>query len=160
MLDLDLSGLGQSVGKELTILWHDLEHWQRDNPAILSGYRPETGSYSASIASLFYLHNESVNIWSHLLGSIAFGFTAPILYRKLKGMYRTATAGDLFAFGCFFAGCVFCLGMSGVFHLLSNHSAAVQRWGNQLDYMGIVFLIWGSFVSSIFFWLPGKERPN
>jgi adiponectin receptor len=41
--------------------------------------------------------------------------------------------------------------MSATFHAISNHSPEVARWGNQLDYLGIVCLIWGSFVPSIYY---------
>jgi hypothetical protein len=49
----DLRWLGRSVEEEfeyLTVLWEEIEHWQRDNPAILSGYRPQSNSYSSSFA--------------------------------------------------------------------------------------------------------------
>lgn len=54
-------------------------------------------------------------------------------------------------FGCFFAGAVACLGMSGTYHTIGNHSHEVAVWGNKLDYLGIVGLIWGSFVPVIWY---------
>jgi adiponectin receptor len=100
---------------------------------------------------LFYLHNESINIWSHFLGAIGFAIAAPIIYRRLKPLYRTASAEDYAVFLCFFIGAIGCLTMSGTFHLLCHHSAEVARWANQLDYVGIVLLIWGSFIPSIYY---------
>lgn len=44
-----------------------------------------------------------------------------------------------------------CLGMSATYHALANHSERVARAGNRLDYLGIVVLIWGSFVPSIYY---------
>jgi len=41
------------------------------SPAILTGYRPAL-TYLACLRSLLRIHNETVNIWSHLLGSIFF----------------------------------------------------------------------------------------
>jgi adiponectin receptor len=52
---------------------------------------------------------------------------------------------------------VVCLGMSATFHTLSNHSDTVAKWGNKLDYTGIVALIVGSYVPALyygFFCLP------
>ncbi|KXX76775.1 ADIPOR-like receptor IZH2 [Madurella mycetomatis] len=60
------------VETALLILWDELPHWRRDNAFILSGYRQTSNSVRASLASLGYLHNESVNIWTHLLGAAAF----------------------------------------------------------------------------------------
>jgi adiponectin receptor len=104
-----------------------------------------------TLISLFYLHNETINVYSHLLGAIAFAFAGPILYKRLKPMYKTVSKEDSIVFGCFFFGAVFCLGVSSIYHLVSNHSSAVSRWGNQLDYLGIVMLIWGSFIPSIYY---------
>jgi adiponectin receptor len=41
--------------------------------------------------------------------------------------------------------------MSATFHTISNHSHEVARFGNQLDYAGIVFLIWGSFIPVLYY---------
>lgn len=38
---------------------------------IRSGYRVNCNSFSSSLKSLFLLHNETINIWSHLLGTLA-----------------------------------------------------------------------------------------
>lgn len=37
------------------------------------------------------------------------------------------------------------------FHITSNHSAEIHRRGNQLDYLGIVILMWGSTIPSVFY---------
>jgi hypothetical protein len=39
-----------TLRQELTLLWPEIEHWQRDNPAILSGYRRESHSLWTSIS--------------------------------------------------------------------------------------------------------------
>ncbi|KAF2457764.1 adipor-like receptor [Lineolata rhizophorae] len=46
--------------------------------------------------------------------------------------------------------------MSATFHTISNHSERVARVGNALDYLGIVALIWGSFVPSIYYGYGGE----
>lgn len=47
--------------------YHELDEWQQDNHFIKSGYVKQTNSYKECFKSLTYLHNESVNIYSHLL---------------------------------------------------------------------------------------------
>jgi adiponectin receptor len=54
-------------------------------------------------------------------------------------------------FSCFFFGAVACLGMSATYHTISNHSHEVAVLGNKLDYLGIVFLIWGSFIPVLYY---------
>lgn len=43
-----------------------------DNEFIRSGYRINHHSCCRSFKSLFTCHNETVNVWSHLLGAIFF----------------------------------------------------------------------------------------
>lgn len=65
--------------------------------------------------------------------------------------YTSAAAADVLVFSCFFAGAVLCLGMNAAFHALVDHSEAVARWGNKLDYTGIVALIVGSYVPALYY---------
>jgi len=141
----------QKIEEKLTVLWNEVDTWQQDNHYIVSGYRPASNSYRKSAGSLFYLHNESVNIWTHLLGSLAAIIGSVVLYGELKERYHSATQDDVLVFACFFAGAAACLGMSATYHAISNHSHGVAKFGNKLDYLGIVFLIWGSFVASIYY---------
>ncbi|KAL5352473.1 hypothetical protein ACLOAV_002421 [Pseudogymnoascus australis] len=134
------------VKDALVVLWDDLPSWQQDNHYIISGYRPASESFTKSFGSLGYLHNESVNIFSHLIPSIGSVVLAIALYRVVVPRYESITQGDILAFACFFAGAAFCLGMSATYHTISNHSHLVARFGNKLDYVGIVFLITGSFI--------------
>lgn len=136
---------------KLTVLWHELPSWQQDNHYIRSGYRPASNSFRKSAKSLGYLHNETVNIYTHLIGSVAALITGLILYRILGPRYETATLEDVFVFGCYFLGAILCLGMSATYHTISNHSPEVSSFGNKLDYLGIVFLIWGSFIPIIYY---------
>ncbi|KAI6777165.1 hypothetical protein HG530_001110 [Fusarium avenaceum] len=141
----------------LLLLWDELPEWRRDNAFILSGYRQSQNSYAHSFRSLFYMHNESVNIWSHLLGAIIFLASAAYVDRVVRPRYASASSTDVLVFACFFGGAVVCLGMSATFHTLLNHSATVAKWGNKLDYTGIVALIVGSYVPALyygFFCLP------
>jgi adiponectin receptor len=128
----------KKVSHALTVLWSDLPSWQQDNHYIHSGYRPASNSFSRSFSSLSYIHNETVNIYTHLLGAVASLICSVYLHALIKPRYDRATTEDVMVFGCFFAGAIACLGMSA-------------KIGNQLDYVGIVCLIWGSFIPSIFY---------
>lgn len=140
-----------TLKEELLLLWDDLPHWRRDNAYIQSGYRPSQASYLHSFLSLGYLHNESVNIWSHLLGSVAALAGATYLYAVVHPRYKSASESDILVFGCFFGGAIVCLGMSATYHALTSHSYEVSRWGNKLDYTGIVLLIVGSYVPTLYY---------
>lgn len=141
----------KKVEQALTVLWNDLPKWMQDNSYIQSGYRPQSNSYAKSAASLGYLHNESVNIWTHLIGAIMALTAGTFLYVEIRPRFNEATPEDTVVFSCYFLGAVACLGMSATYHTIANHSPTVAKFGNRLDYMGIVFLIWGSFIPSIYY---------
>ena len=142
------------------IHWDDLDHWMQDNHHIHSYYRRASYSYKRSFASIFQLHNETVNIWSHLLPATLSLPGAAILYTILKPRYDKASSADVVAMSCFFLGATVCLGMSSMFHTLSNHSPTVSRVWHQLDYAGISCLIAGSFVPSVYyaFWCEPRKQ--
>ena len=142
----------------LTVLWNEIPAWLQDNSYIHSGYRPPSNSYHKSATSLGYLHNESVNIWTHLIGALLAGCAAVVLYYVARPRFEMANTEDVMVFSCFFIGAIACLGMSATYHTISNHSESVARFGNRLDYVGIVFLIWGSFVPSIYYGFSAEPR--
>lgn len=142
------------------VQWADLPHWQQDNQHIHGSYRKASYSYSRSFQSILHWHNESVNIWSHLVPatlSLPAGYS---LYKILQPRYELASVADVLAMSCFFLGATFCLGMSATYHAVSNHSPSVAKFWNQLDYAGIAILIAGSFVPSVYygFWCDGPRQ--
>ncbi|KAG4034507.1 hypothetical protein MFRU_003g04670 [Monilinia fructicola] len=139
-----------SVGSDL-LEWDELYDWQQDNEYILSGYRPASKSFLKSLESLGHVHNETVNIYSHLLGAILFATLPFVLYRQIAPRYATAAIADIVVFSTFFFGVAICFLLSAAFHLLANHSKKVNTLGNQLDYLGIVMLIWGSTIPTVYY---------
>ncbi|RPA73942.1 HlyIII-domain-containing protein [Ascobolus immersus RN42] len=135
----------------LTIAWDQLPSWQQDNHFILTGYRPPSLSFRRSFSSLLHLHNETINIYTHLLGSLIALLLTYTLYTSLHPRYDLATPADKTVFTFFFAGCFVCLGLSAFYHTVCNHSPEVCKFGNKLDYIGIVFMIAGSYVPSVFY---------
>lgn len=148
----------KEVERKLTVLWHELPSWQRDNHFITSGYRPASNSYHRSFLSLGHLHNETVNIYTHLIGAVVALLSSFIIYSVLGSRYESATREDVLVFSCYFLGAVACLGMSATYHLISNHSEQVAIWGNKLDYLGIVFLIWGSFIPILYYGFQSEPQ--
>ncbi|RIB08273.1 adiponectin receptor protein 1 [Gigaspora rosea] len=129
----------------------DLPNWCQDNSDIVSGYRKPTFSYLKCAYSLFYIHNESINIWSHLLGTIIFVCLTFITHFYVLSSQSTITWQDSFVLYMFLAGAMVCLGLSSVFHVLCCHSEKVCANWNRCDYIGIVFLITGSFYPVIYY---------
>ncbi|KAF2252245.1 putative membrane protein [Trematosphaeria pertusa] len=137
--------------KRPLLTWDEIPAWYQDNEYILSGYRTVSSSYRKSIATVTQIHNETVNIHSHLIGSALF-FTLPfILYESLRSRYESASTADIIVFSTFFFGVAICFLLSATFHIFNNHSEKTHVFGNQLDYLGIVILMWGSTMPCVYY---------
>lgn len=131
----------------------DLPAWYRDgmNPYILSGYRQATYSYRLCIDSLFYIHNETGNVYSHFFGSLLFVYLMVSLHLESVSSITTLTTGDHLVLSTFLFGCVICMGLSGGFHLFCCHSNEVSLKWNRVDYIGIVLILFGSLCPIVFY---------
>ena len=47
---------------------HHLPKWLRDNDFLIKGHRPPLCSFKHCLKSVFRIHTETANIWTHLLG--------------------------------------------------------------------------------------------
>lgn len=48
--------------------FHNLPQWLQDNDFLHTGHRPPLNSFQACFQSIFRIHTETGNIWTHLLG--------------------------------------------------------------------------------------------
>lgn len=125
-----------------------LPDWLQDNDFLHTGHRPPTNSFLVCFKSIFRIHTETGNIWSHLLGMIAFiGIASYFLTRPSVEVQWQEKA----VFSAFFAGAILCLGFSWIFHTVFCHSERIGRLFNKLDYCGIALLTMGSFVPWLYY---------
>ncbi|KAG2139461.1 hemolysin-III related-domain-containing protein [Suillus cothurnatus] len=138
--------------KRMTLSWHEIPEWQRDNEYILMGYRRVQNCWSGCIASIYsYPHNETVNILSHLAGAVVFFWILVTFRGQYILTYSTTTWLDTSVFAIFLLSAVFCLTASAMFHTATCHSAQVSTQCHALDYSGIVILTVGSFVPCLYY---------
>ncbi|CCE65606.1 hypothetical protein TPHA_0M00290 [Tetrapisispora phaffii CBS 4417] len=143
--------IGRFTRQLITIThWDDLPDWQKDNEHIHEGYVKETNSFINCFESLFFLHNESVNIYSHMVPGLCALFMLLIDINIIK-KFPTTTFVDYFMIDLFLAGAFSCLILSSAFHTLKSHSLFVAIYGNKLDYLGIVILIVTSMISILYY---------
>lgn len=149
-----------STAYQPLLSYEDIPQWCRDNKHIKQGYRPASGSVAASFRSLLYLHNESVNIYSHLLPALAFIIGEGIILRHLHAKYANLTIQDDIIFTLFIITAVVCLSFSACYHTLTNHSKSVDSIWLRIDFAGIIVLTLGDFISGIYmvFWCEGTLR--
>ncbi|KAL7376853.1 hypothetical protein ABVT39_016998 [Epinephelus coioides] len=122
----------------------------KENPYITDGYRAHLPS-KLCLRSIFMLSNETVNIWSHLLGFLLF-FSLGVndLSTVLPASGANREDYVIYAIGLFcFQVCMLC---SVGYHLFSCHRSekTCRRWLS-LDYAGISVGILGCYVPGIFY---------
>ena len=129
--------------------YDDIPPWYQDNEFIRHGYRPMSSSTRASFASWLYLHNETINIYSHLLPGVLFLVGEGVLCPYIHALYPNATVIDHVVFAFFLLAAAMCLGFSATYHTLTNHSVQVSGIWLRFDFVGIIVLTLGDFVSGI-----------
>jgi adiponectin receptor len=133
--------------------FEELPPWYQDNELIRHHYRLPTPCVKSLASSIFHLHNETLNIWTHLIGAIIFlGLTIASAVGPYKFPFKIVLT--LYAFSA-----CFCFTLSSIFHTLLCHSEKVHRQCLCMDYFGICVLISGSIVPLIYcmFYQEGME---
>uniref|UniRef100_A0A8C7K7U1 Adiponectin receptor 2 n=1 Tax=Oncorhynchus kisutch TaxID=8019 RepID=A0A8C7K7U1_ONCKI len=142
------------------VIPHDvLPEWLKDNEYLRHGHRPPMPSFRACFKSIFRIHTETGNIWTHLLGCLFF-LCLGIMYMFRSNMYFAAPFQEKIVIGIFFIGAILCLSFSWLFHTVYCHSEGVSRVFSKLDYSGIAFLIMGSFVPWLYYSFYCSPNPR
>lgn len=136
-----------------------LPDWLKDNEYICGSYRPPMFSFRGCFKSMFRLHNETWNIWTHFVGLLFFVTLVAgmfIFEDYITGWFEDVTITDLprhdqLMFLCFFIGAIACLMCSTLYHILHNHSKHINFVFSRLDYSGIAFLITGSSIPAYYY---------
>lgn len=97
-----------------------------DNEYLHFGHRPQLNSFSACFLSIFKVHTETGNIYSHMLGCFLFLFFA-VYFIGYSDYSDNLTIKDKFVFGLYFLSVILCLGFSFLFHTLSCHSRSISK---------------------------------
>ncbi|XP_010535854.1 PREDICTED: heptahelical transmembrane protein 1 [Tarenaya hassleriana] len=137
--------------RRLVSFW-ELPEYMKDNEYILSYYRADW-SLADAFFSVFRLHNETLNVWTHLVGFILFlGLTiGNISYHNKHLPLDEAKKATRWPFYVFLSGSMFCLMASSVCHLFCCHSKNLNVVLLRIDYTGIAVMIITSFFPPMFY---------
>ena len=142
-----------------TVPYHKLPHYLRDNEFLKRYHRPVMNSFRGCTKSMFRMHTETWNIWTHLLGFIFFLFLCggAYVYGDCITHYfedihiRSLPLDGQLMLLFFFVSAMTCLSCSCMFHLFSNHSHGMYHLFSKLDYSGIAVLITGSSIPAYYY---------
>ncbi|KAL9468547.1 hypothetical protein ACSS6W_010241 [Trichoderma asperelloides] len=128
----------------------EVPSWYGHNTFIRTGYRPITGSVKLCFESLGYVHNETANIYTHLVPAVIAVIGNYGLHVHFSSHYPNASWIDQWVFHIYLSTSVICFGISSIYHMLLCHSETYANLWARLDYTTIVIQILGSFVSGIY----------
>ncbi len=123
-------------------------HWE---PGILTGYRATDQPWSYYFSSLFKLHNETVNVWSHLIAPFIYIYVIWSFHEDLNywndpsswGILVLGVTSVLSAFG------------SAAAHLLHSRSELAHFTMFSIDYMCIA--VYGYGFGTMIYHTSGNE---
>ncbi|XP_076027002.1 membrane progestin receptor beta [Genypterus blacodes] len=116
-------------------------------PYILSGYRPANQDWRCYLLSLFQRHNESLNVWTHLL-------VVPLLllrwWANVGALGYTLDANSL-PLALFMASALTYLSFSVAAHLFQSHSEISHYFFFFMDYVGVAVYQYGCALGFYFY---------
>ena len=126
----------------------DIPDWYKDNQYILTKYRNTDRNYLYYLKSVFKLHNETFNIWTHIFGAILFlyiGISLNIHYHTLSS-WTSYLSINLYVFSVFIT-----FFFSSVMHTFYPKNHNVCKNLQKLDYTGINMQIFSSMGTFIYY---------
>lgn len=142
----------QSKSRGRTITSQEVSTWQLDNKFILTGYRQERADYVDIFTSLTFLHNETCNVYTHLIGAVVLPVVGAIFIRHLaEPQFLRVLPADYIMFAIYLCCAEICLILSTLYHLMQPHSYKVEQFWHGMDLLGIVIMTVGTFVSGIYY---------
>lgn len=140
-----------SAWKRLELLSIDLvPSWYGENPYIYTGYRPVFAAAMPCFRSWLYLHNQTANIYTHLVPGLVAVIGNAVLALYFSANYPGATLADRLVFHLYLTACAVCFGVSAAYHTLLCHSMELADFWIRLDYVSISALIMASFVPGLY----------
>jgi adiponectin receptor len=126
--------------------FEELPFWMKDNDYLRSSYRPPIPSYKACIGSIFRLHNQTTNIWTHLLGAFLFKY---ISVNEFPDYIKSSE--DSLILWIVYSGVILSFYGSTIFHIFLCHSEKTASFVAKIDYCGISIHIFANLIGLSYF---------
>ncbi|KAL0943642.1 hemolysin-iii channel protein [Colletotrichum truncatum] len=110
-----------------------------------TGYRKACFSIWECLRSWTYVHNETVNIYSHIIGAVLFILMPAFVFSDgLPPRWSIASTSDVVVCSIYALGVTICFVLSTAFHTFMSHSEAYYLAGIKADFHGVLALMWSS----------------
>lgn len=112
----------------------DMPTWMNSNKYILSGYRPTEKNVCFYGKTVFTIHNETINIWTHMLGTLTFiGLLGYLNRDENLGIYT----GQAIIMNLYVISCCLTYLFSSIMHTFYPINECYCKKLQSLDYVGI-----------------------
>eukprot|EP00127_Corallochytrium_limacisporum_P000279 Clim_evm26s9 gene=Clim_evmTU26s9 len=128
--------------------YDETHEWLKDNEYIRTGYRTNY-NVKESWKSLFRIHNETLNVWSHVLGIIIFGIQIGLLVSGYHDSHIGPTNKWIYTAAAFAA--IICFASSATYHLFKSTGAEQYYHLLKLDYTGIMINVMAFFLLGVYY---------
>lgn len=144
--------------------------WIVDNPYITKWFRPINLNHFDCILSIFTIHNQTMNIWTHLIGlcishyCVLFAFPLHLIDSIGQCFFLFLFLMNFSCFSCFFfrtdilfmsityTGITMSYYCSILYHIFNIGSSYEQScFLSRLDYFGIIFHLIGCMLTLVYF---------
>lgn len=136
-----------------------LRSWQKNHRSSVAecfhrlyleyGYR-KTNSFVETFLSLFTFHNETMNIWSHLIGFVCILVAGVHVATEMVSSENQQMI-EIVVFSSFVGSAAICLLLSTIYHWFGCLSEACHTSLLRMDLTGIGLLVSGSFFPAIYY---------
>ena len=119
--------------------FEEIPDYLKDNEFVQSGWRREL-SLEQALMTIMTWHNESLNIWTHMIG--AFIFIVWFFYMEKEWPLIVCNVSAIYLLSC-----------SSVYHLLSCISENHYTYLRKMDFLGIILCMWSMFIPfTVYIW--------
>ncbi|RDW77169.1 hypothetical protein BP6252_05222 [Coleophoma cylindrospora] len=80
------------------------------------------------------------------------------MHAEIPPRWSMASAADKLVFGIYFSGVAICFALSATYHTVMNHSQKMDAFGAQLDFQGVILLMWGATVPLVYYGFACEAR--
>ncbi|KAI1294764.1 Adiponectin receptor protein [Halotydeus destructor] len=125
--------------------------WLLGSPYLVDHQRPCLKSFRIALRSVFRIHSETGNIWSHGFGAILFAYLGLKFFSDDQLLPPSVTLMDKIMTAIWFLGQISCCSLSTIYHTFNCVSQQVGTKLVQCDYIGIFASVWSTLITAGYF---------